>query len=222
MKDKLPIVIHDDILSKIYTYYKDKKINDTALAYGIYTFLYKTARIQNNIRVYATDKFIKDGTGIGANKLKQIKRDLRALELIKTVRPRDKNGHYTKEFYIEVKYIWKPESMEKLFYQGGDDTARYKIARELLLCNFDEFEEIKAQREYEFNISLNGEEQEVYTENFYFENDLLKCNAFLSNSDSAIDYTVPENQVGDIVIDLANSYKFNFTAIDRVLQMKKA
>jgi len=39
----LPIVIHDDLLSKIYNYYKDKKINDTGLVYAVYIFLYKTA-----------------------------------------------------------------------------------------------------------------------------------------------------------------------------------
>lgn len=99
----LPIVIHDEILSRIYNYYKEKGKNDTAIAYGVYTFLYKTARIQNNIRVYASDRFIREGTGVGRDKLKDIKRDFKNLGLIETIRPRDSRGHFTKEFYIEVK-----------------------------------------------------------------------------------------------------------------------
>lgn len=213
----LPIVIHDDILSRVYNYYKDKKINDTALLYGVYAFLYKTARIQNNIRVYANDTFIRNGTGIGKQKLMQIKKDLKELELIETIRPRDKNGHYTKEFYIEVKYVWKPEAADKLFYQEPTEQTRYKIARELLLCNFNEYEEIEANYT-EFEISVNGVDEVISTESFYFEDELLKCTADF-NGGNQIEYTVPKVQAGEIIIELVNNYKFNFRAIDKVLQM---
>lgn len=215
-KQTLPIVIHDDILSKIYNYYKDKEKNDTALAYGVYTFLYKTARIQNNIRVYANDEFIKKGTGIGRDKLKQIKGDLKSLELIDTIRPRIK-GKYTQVSYIEVKYVWKPETIDKLFYKESSETTLYKIARELLLNNFDDFEEIKLNYKYSFSIWINGKDEEIYAEYFYFDSGLLKCTAAFQNGNE-IDYTVPESEVGEVIKDLADSYKFNFTAISNVLQ----
>ncbi|SFV58283.1 hypothetical protein MNB_SM-7-1322 [hydrothermal vent metagenome] len=221
MKDEkiLPVVIHDDILSKIYNYYKDKGRNDTGLAYGVYTFLYKTARIQKNIRVYASDSFIREGVGLGRDKLLQIKRDLRELGLIETIRPRDKNGHFTKEFYIEVKYIWGDEAMNKLFYQEATDTTLYKIARELLKQNFDEYEPIKAPRDYEFEISLNGRETIIVADEFYIENDLLKCTAYIDSSENVIDYTVPAERVGEIMKELASNYRFNFEAVSKVLMM---
>jgi len=217
-KQVLPIVIHDDLLSKIYNYYKDKKINDTGLSYAVYIFLYKTARIQNNIRVYASDSFIRDGVGIGNNKLKEIKRDLRELELIETIRPRDKNGHFTKEFYIEVKFVWKNETLDKLMYQEATEQTLYKLARELLLTNFDEYEEIETETEYEFNIVVNGREETITTNSFYFEDGLLKCTAEFS-CENTYEYTVPTEQVAEIVQELANGYKFNFNAISKVMLM---
>ena len=218
MKKTLPIVIHDDILSKIYNYYQDKHINDTGLAYGVYTFLYKTARIQNNIRVYASDTFIRQGVGIGSNKLKEIKKDLRELELIETIRPRDAKGHFTKEFYIEVKYVWKNETMKKLFYQEDSMKTRYKIAKELLKQNFDEYEPIKTHNTYEFETVFNGQEEIIYTDEFYLENDLLKCTAEF-DSGNTIEYTVPTSRAGEIMQELANGYKYNFNAIAKVLMM---
>ncbi len=213
----LPIVIYDDILSKVYNFYKDKDINNTGIAYGVYVFLYKTARIQNNIRVYASDNFIREGVGIGRDRLKQVKKDLKEMGLIETIRPRDKNGHFTKEFYTEVKFIWKSETTDKLFYQESTKQTRYKIARELLLLNFDEYNEIEADY-YEFEISINGRDETIETESFYFENGILKCIASF-NGDNQIEYTVPSEQAGDIIIELANNYKFSFNAIDKVLQM---
>jgi len=214
---KLPVVIHDDILSKVYNFYKDKSINDTGIAYGVYIFLYKTARIQNNVRVYASDSFIREGVGIGKNKLMHVKRDLKEMGLIETIRPRDKNGHFTKEFYIEVKFVWKSETTDKLFYQEATNQTRYKIARELLLQNFNEYEEIEAGY-YEFEISINGRDETIATESFYFEDEILKCTASF-NGGNQIEYTVPSVQAGDIIIELANNYKFSFKAIDKVLQM---
>ena len=218
MKKTLPIVIHDDILSKIYSFYQDKKNNDTGIAYGVYTFLYKTARIQNNIRVYASDTFIRKGTGIGRDKLKEIKKDLRELELIETVRPRDDKGHFTKEFYIEVKFVWKNETINKLFYQEDTMQTRYKIARELLKQNFDEYEPIAARDSYEFEAVFNGREEIICTDEFYIEDDLLKCTAEF-DSGNTIEYTVPTERAGEIMQELANGYKFNLNAITNVLMM---
>ena len=215
---KLPIVIHDDILSKVYNYYKGKERNDTGIAYGVYTFLYKTARVQNNIRVYASDSFIREGVGIGKDKLKEIKKDLRVLELIETIRPRDDKGHFTKEFYIEVKFVWKNETLKKLFYQEDTIQTRYKIARELLKQNFEECETIKANNAYEFEITVNGVNEIITTEEFYIEDDLLKCTA-LFNGGNTIEYIVPTSRAGEIIQELANRYKFNFNAITTVLMM---
>lgn len=215
---KLPIVIHDDILSKIYNYYKSKSRNDTGIAYGVYTFLYKTARIQNNIRVYASDGFIREGVGIGRDKLKDIKRDLKELELIELIRPRDNKGHFTKEFYIEVKFVWKNETLNKLFYQEDTMQTRYKIARELLKQNFDECEPIAAQKTYEFEITVNAREEIIIADEFYIEDNLLKCTAMF-DSENTIEYTVPSLRAGEIIQELANGYKFNLTAITNVLMM---
>jgi len=217
-KQVLPIVIHDDLLSKIYNYYKDKKINDTGLAYAVYIFLYKTARIQNNIRVYASDSFIREGVGIGKAKLMQIKKDLKELELIETIRPRGKDGHFTKEFYIEVKFIWKNETLDKLMYQEATEATLYKLARELLRTNFDEYEEIESSEEHYFSIVVDGREEEIIANSFYFEEDLLKCTAEFVTGNT-YEYTVPTEQAGEIIQELANSYKFNFTAISKVLLM---
>jgi len=219
---KLPIVIHDDLLSKIYNYYKDKAINDTALASGVYTFLYKTARHQNNIRVFATDTFIKKGTGVGTDKLKKIKKDLKALDLIEIIRPRGANGKYTKEVYIEVKFVWKDSTLDKLFYNENTEVTRYKIARELLLENFDEYEDIEARNTYEFYVSINGHEEEISADSFYFEDDLLKCTAEFKSGNTMENYTVPSSEVEDIILHLANCYNFNFNAINKVLQKESS
>lgn len=221
MSKQLPIVIYDDILSKIYNYYIDKKINNTAIAYGVYVFLYKTVRIQNNNRVYATDVFIRKGTGIGSNKLKEIKKDLKELELIKTIRPRNKQGLYEDKSYLEISFIWKPETLEKLFYQESSETIDYKIAKELLLCNFNEYEEISSSDGgFDFVIIVDGREEFICSDKFYLEDGLLKCEAEFDSGNS-ITYTIPTDRAYEIITKLADSYKYNFTAIKKVLKMNQ-
>lgn len=222
MEKTLPIVIHDDILSRIYNYYLDRKINNTVIAYGVYVFLYKTVRIQGNNRVYATDTFIKKGTGIGSNKLKEIKRDLKDIGLIETIRPRNKQGMYEDKSYLEVKFVWKPETLDRLFCQESNEMIQYKIAKELLLTNFPNHEEIQSNQEYPyaFPIFKDGREDILYADTFYFDDEFLKCEAEFGNSGNIITYTVPSDRVMEIILELADSYSYNFAAVKNVLSSK--
>lgn len=215
----LPVVIHDDIMSMIYNYYHEgNRRNDTGLAYAIYAFLYHTARRQNNIRVYATDTFIRKGVGIGSDKLKVIKRDLRAMDLIEIIRPRDNKGHFTDKSYIEVKFVWKGETVDKLFYQENSSATEYKIARSLLINNFNPYEEIKSSELFEFNAVLNGQDASLFADSFYFDdNDVLVAIAGFHEGENDFDYTVTTEKVNDVIMVLARSYKFSFIAVMNTL-----
>lgn len=222
-KKKLPIVIYDDVLSLIYNFYLEKRIKNTAVAIAFYLFLYKTVRIQENIRVYATDSFIKKGLGIGTNKLKEVKRDLKEMGLIETIRPRNKQGMFEDKTYTEVKFIWKPETLDKLFYSESSDETEIKIAKELLLNNFGANESIKSNINdfYTFIIFKDGQEVELSADSFYFDDGLLKCEAEFGLSGNTITYTIPSDRVAEIVLDLANSYTFNFKTIQKTLNTKQ-
>lgn len=215
----LPVVIHNDIMSKIYNYYHEgNRRNDTGIAYAIYAFLYHTARRQNNIRVYANDTFIRNGVGIGSDKLKIIKRDLRKMGLIESIRPRDKKGHFTDKSYIEVKFVWKGETVEKLFYQENSLTTEYKIARALLIDDFNPYEEIESSVGFEFEAVVNGEEVFLYTDRFYFNDDeVLIAIAGFNGGEDDFDYTVTTDKVNEVILELAGNYKYSLDAVINTL-----
>ena len=217
-----PIIMYDDLLSKIYNFYKDKKINNHANTLSLYVFLYKTARIQNNIRVYAKDVFIKKGVGISTEKLRHSKSDLQEMGLIKIIRPRDKNGRYTPESYIEVSYVWKKKTIDKLLYQESDETLRYKIAKKLLMDEYSDFESIYPQNDLDFEIEVNlhGKKEVLFASYFYFENNILKFNTELSGGEC--NFTLPTEKVNDILLYLANKEEYTFESINRILQMKSS
>lgn len=212
-KSKLPLVIHQSIKAKIYDYYQDKKTNHFLLALGLYVFLYDTARHQNNIRVWATDTFIRKGTGIGQRLLPIIKKDLERMGLIEIYHTQDKNGVFHKR-YIEVKYVWKPEAIDKLFYQEQNKTTEYKIAKALLVQNFNINEEIVPQEEFEFETEFNGYDVILSAESFFFNDDeVLVANTFINGEEKYFDYIVPSDRVGEIIMSLAGSYKFSLKGI---------
>lgn len=219
----LPVIIHDDIMSKIYNYYHEKNCkNDTGIAYAIYAFLYHTARRQNNIRVYATDTFIRNGVGIGSDKLKIIKRDLRIMGLIENIRHRNHKGHFTKESYIEVKFVWKGETVEKLFNREKNLTTEYKVARALLINNFNPYEEIESSKGFEFEAVVNSQEIILYADKFYFNDDevLIAITGF-HDGEEDFDYTVTTDRINEVIIALVRNYKFSFNAVMHILSSGK-
>ncbi len=221
-KDLLPILIWDGVLSKMYNYYDGKSPNNHAYAVSVYMFLYKSARIQGNIRVLAKDVFIKKGVGISSAKLAQVKRDLTQMKLIKTIRPREKNGQYSTESYIEVKYVWHPEKIDKLAYQESDETLKYKIAKKLLLNLYPNLEPIYPQNEggfdFEIDIEIHGEKEVVYANYFYFENNLLKASTAFSQG-GEFDFTIPTDKVSELILYLASQEQYSFDSVNEILQM---
>ncbi len=211
-KSELPIVVHQSIKAKIYDYYQNKKINYFLLALGLYVFFYDATRRQNNIRVWLTDSFIRKGTGIGQRILPTIKKDLTRMGLIEIHHPKKGSGVFGKR-YIEVKFVWKPEAIDKLFYQESDETTEYKIARALLIGNFGYHEDIESQG-YEFEAEVNGGDVTLFADIFYFNDDeVLIARAGFHGGEEDFDYTVPSDRVGDIVRELAAGYKFSFKGV---------
>lgn len=216
-KSELPVVIHQSIMAKIYDYYLSKKINHYLLALGLYTYLYSTVRRQNNIRVWVTDTFIRKGTGIGQRLLPTIKNDLIQMDLISIHHDRKVNGVLGKR-YIEVKYVWKPEALEKLFYQEQSETTEYKIARRLLTENFNPYEEIVGEA-VEFDVEVNGRDEILWGDTFYFNDDeILIARVGFNGEEEVMEYTVPKNMVGEIITNLASNYKYTIKGVLNALQ----
>lgn len=219
----LPVVIHDSIMSAIYSHFEDKK-NHSGVTYAIYAFLYHTARRQNNIRVYATDTFIKKGTGIGDRSLRLAKKALIEMDLLEVIHDRKNGGVFGKR-YIEVKFVWKPEALEKLFYQEQNETTEYKIARALLINNFNPYEEIELNDECEFDVVVNGNDVTLFANTFYFNDDSLLLAIGYLHSDmddeSRFDYTITTDRMHDVIMSLAGSYKFSFNGILNTLNSDK-
>lgn len=221
-KPSYPIIMHIDIDSKIYNFYQDKKINNHANTLAAYVFYYKSARKQGNIRVKIKDVFIKKGLGISTEKLRQTKKDLVEMGLIKIIRTREKNGQFSSEIYIEVSYVWKEETVNKLLYRESDETLKYKIAKKLLMDKYSDLEEIYPQNDLDFEIEVNlhGKKEVVFASYFYFEKNILKFNTELSGGEC--NFTLPTEKVNDILLSLANQERYTFESINRILQMKSS
>ncbi|UFH60476.1 hypothetical protein [Sulfurovum mangrovi] len=217
----LPVVIHDDIMSKIFNYFKDsEEKNYTGYTYAVYAFLYHTARRQKNIRVYATDTFIMKGTGIGQSLLPKIKKFLAELDLIEVIQDRSGSGTFAKR-YIEVKFVWKPETLDKLFYQEDNLSTQYKIAKELLWNNSHPYEELEANKMFEFDAMVNGQDATLCAEIFYFNEDRhLIAKAMADRGEYELDYTVTTDNVHEVIMSLADNYKYSFSAVLKTLQTK--
>lgn len=218
-KSDLPVVIHSSVKAKIHDFYQNKKHNRWHYAISVYFFLYDTVRYQDNIRAWATNTFISKGTGIGINMIPAIKKDLIKMGLIAIHQDRKIDGTLDK-IYIEVKFVWKPETLEKLFYREPESTTKYKIARELLVNNFKPHEEIGADY-YEFEAEVNGMDTVLTADTFFFNDDnVLVAKVKFCTVKDGYEYTVPSDRVGEIIIDLASSYKFSFSAILKTLNSK--
>ena len=94
-KELYPIIIQDNILSRIYNFYQEKEKKRISDAYSIYLFYYKNVRMQNNIRVWCDNAFIQKGLGLSTEKVRSVKKDLIEMELIELIRPRESNGQFS-------------------------------------------------------------------------------------------------------------------------------
>jgi len=221
-KKKLyPIVVEEDILSKIHNFYKGKKKNRTSDAYSMYIFCYKTARIQKNIRIWADNTFIKEGLGLSAEKVSLVKKDLKEMGLIEQIRPRERNGQFSKKSFIEVKYVWKEETIEKLFNQESQETLKYKIAKNLLMNLYSNLEPIYSQDElgldFEIEIEIHGKREMITANYFYFDDGRLKFNTEFSQG-GEFDFTVKKDKMFEWILYLAKQEQYSFDTINKILQ----
>ena len=219
-KSSLPLVIHPSINSKIYDFYQDKKSNRSLLAMGLYIYLYDSARRQNNNRVWLTDSFIRQGTGISKSMLLNIKKDLVAMELIEIHHERKNHGMFGKRF-IEIKFVWKKPALDRLFYQEDSSVTEYKISKALLTCTFAPYQEMGSKDYFYFDTKLNGVDVKLQADIFYFNDEYkLIAAAEVVNSDGKMDYTIPSIRIKEVIEFLASSYGYRLSAVLRALQAK--
>lgn len=213
MKQKnIPIVINDDLFTKIQNYYKNQTVNNSGISISLYTFLYKTARIQNNIQVFCTNTFIKDGLGFGLATIKKAKHDLIDMGLIETIQSKDKAGRFGKS-YIKVNHIWGLESFKSI--------TKYTVAKNLLLEKFGQ-NPIVINNPIWISANIRNKEEDFEVDYFYFEDDLLKCRLLLDEYDLEIfDYTIPTNEIEDILYQLVESFHYDFEIILTLQTQKK-
>lgn len=216
---ELPIVIHSSIKSKIHEFYKDKKQNHSLVALGLYLYFYDSARQQNNERVWLTDSFIRQGTGIGTAMLRSVKKDLASMGLIEVFHDRKEGGVFGKR-YVKIMYIWQKEAIEKLFNQANQEVSKYKILKELFLGGDGPHAEIKSRDKVFFETKLKGKDVVLSANIFYFDEDeKLIARALVKGSEGTIDYTVPTDRVTDTLEHIASSYSYKLSAILRVCQL---
>jgi hypothetical protein len=206
-----PIVIHISVLDTIYNFYAGRNKNRWYATVSLYTFLYTTARKQKTQRVWATDEFIHKGTGLSRRVITEAKNDLKRIGLIDIHKERDKDGRI-KKTYIELRLIWKSETIKKLFYQEQDESTEYKIARNLLLNNFGEEYRFKTEYSYSFYIEMNGFDVDMETDVFFFRDELLMCEALIKDSDVE-EVIVPTSLVEEIIKDIVSMYSYKIGAV---------
>ncbi len=217
-KSDLPIVIYGGIKSKIYSYYQDKKRNYSLLALGLYVYLYDAARIQNNIRVWLTDGFIRKATGVGQDTLTSIKKDLIAMELIDIHHEKKEDGTFGKR-YIEVKFVWKREAARTLFHEKDDSQTEYKILKTLLKNGFRPYDQMKSAYPIFFSTKLKGIDVELEADLFHFDDKFrLIANAKVAYSDGLIKYTIPRDRIKEVMERIASSYRYQLSDVFAALK----
>jgi len=126
------------IIGRIMKYYADKEINDTRITISLYTHLYYTARLQNNVQVLAKDTYLMKGLSIGQGVLKRVKSDLKKIGLIEYVQ-KHTNGRLD-DVYIKVKYVWGNNAMDKL--AGATDIRLVAMAKRYLVNTYDVYDSL--------------------------------------------------------------------------------
>jgi hypothetical protein len=89
---------------------------------GLYCFYYYTAKWQKTNQVRATTNYTAKGLGWSAQKVRNNKNTLLALELIENIRMQDEQGRVS-GYYIKVKFLWGKEAVEKLEKSVGTLTG---------------------------------------------------------------------------------------------------
>ncbi len=222
MKDELlPVVIHTSIFTKIFEYYQNSpsRSNRYMDSLALYTHLYFLARKQPNIRIWASLSYLSKGTSWTPKKIINVKSDLEHIGLIKIHKSRNKNGSFGKQ-YIEVKFVWKPETLQKLFYQEQNETTEYKIAKALLIENFGEGYRFETDDFYDFDMEMNGADVMLSSNEFYFDDNKLICNALINGGDGIEYLIVPTERVKEIIREIAGRYTYPPEAIYRALVYK--
>ena len=96
------------LVISIYTYNKIHSLenkNNADNAFALYIFYYKTAKLQKTNQPWATVAFCQKGLGWGDKKVKQARRDLLELKLIKDLPGIGKDKTYVKIRYMVSKTV---------------------------------------------------------------------------------------------------------------------
>ena len=140
--------------------------------------------------------------------------------LIQIHHERKSYGVFGKRF-IEIKFVWKKEALDKLFYQEDSSVTEYKISKALLVSNFVPYQEMKAKDYFYFDAKLKGVDLQLRADMFYFNEEYkLLAWAEVVNSDGKIDYTIPKLRIKEVIEHLASSYSYRLSAVLRALQAK--
>lgn len=134
----LPIIMNASIVGSIMKFYADKEINDTRVTIALYTHLYYTARLQNNVQVLAKDTYLMRGLSIGQGVLKRVKSDLKKIGLIEYVQKHTKGR--LDDVYIKVKYVWGNNAMEKLV--GDTDIRLVTMAKRYIVDKYSAYDSL--------------------------------------------------------------------------------
>lgn len=219
-KEELPVVIHISIFTKVYEYFKAKgKLSKYVEAIGMYAYLYQLARKQPNIRIWATIEYISRGTGLTRKKVISIKSDLVKIGLLEIHKEPNTKGKFGKT-YIEVKFVWKPETLQKLFYQEQNETTQYKISKALLLEYFGEGYKFETEEMYDFELEMNGVDVVISSNLFYFDDNRLVCDGIVSAATEVDYFIVPTDRVNEIIREIASMYTYKTEVIYKALVYK--
>jgi len=170
--NSLPIIMNTSIVGSIMKYYADKEINDTRITIALYTHLYYTARLQNNVQVLAKDTYLMKGLSIGQGVLKRVKSDLKKIGLIEYIQ-KHTNGRL-EDVYIKVKYVWSNNTMEKLV--GDTDIRLVTMAKRYLVDRFNAYDTLcNIDDVFLPEIVLNGQVLEPKDGSLYFDENEYLC-----------------------------------------------
>ncbi len=189
---ELPIVMQPSILHKIRDYFEDKKPDDAADTFYLYSWLYETSRYQKNSQVWANDVFLKKKLRIGGDKLKRIKAVLRKMDLIDYIPKRHKESG-EKRYYIFVRLTWGYDPIIELGL-----ACQLNKSKSFLISRYGELKSICSADDIGLDgLSLDGEDVEIYESDIYFHKGLIKIQADTSNGQR--EFSFPTHMVPDII-----------------------
>jgi len=105
VEESKPIILHKSIIDLLL---KEEK---PAELIALYTFYYYTARWQKTNQIKATTAFVSKGLHLSEKKVREYKKILINLGLIKDIQKKNSKGRY-KGWYIKVNYIWSDQTVK--------------------------------------------------------------------------------------------------------------